>query len=198
MAQPINEIDINSQASEEQAAARPKWGRIAAWAGLAALMLLIGAAMIISYMGNAAQGEKAPSVNLTTFDGQQIAAADLEGKVVLLNFWASWCNPCEDEAADLEAAWRYYKDNGQVVFIGVDWADTDREALAYLDKFDITYYNGADLGGRLSQAYRIRGVPETYIIDQNGEIANTLIGPFRSLEHIQSMIDPLLNQTSTP
>jgi cytochrome c biogenesis protein CcmG/thiol:disulfide interchange protein DsbE len=192
MAEQTQELDL---ITENQTRPRPSWGRIAAWSGLIALLVLIGAAMFIRFLGNAAQGDKAPFVNLTTFDGQQITYAELKGKVIVLNFWASWCNPCEDEAADLEAAWRYYKDSGQVVFIGIDYADTDREAKAYLDRFDITYLNGPDLGGKMSQAYRIRGVPETYIIDQNGRIANTMIGPFTSLSQIQGMIDPLLSTT---
>lgn len=192
MAEQTHELNLES---EDKTKTRPSWGRIAAWGGLAALLVLIGAAMIISYLGNAAQGEKAPAISLTTFDGQQVTMASLQGKVVVLNFWASWCNPCEDEAPDLESAWRYYKDSGQVVFIGIDYADTDREAMSYLDRFDITYLNGADLGGKMSQAYRIRGVPETYIIDQNGRIANTMIGPFQSLSQIQGLIDPLLTTT---
>lgn len=192
MAEQTHELNLESEGKTKT---RPSWGRIAAWGGLAALLVLIGAAMIISYLGNAAQGEKAPAISLTTFDGQQVTMASLQGKVVVLNFWASWCNPCEDEAPDLESAWRYYKDSGQVVFIGIDYADTDREAMSYLDRFDITYLNGADLGGKMSQAYRIRGVPETYIIDQNGRIANTMIGPFQSLSQIQGLIDPLLTTT---
>jgi cytochrome c biogenesis protein CcmG/thiol:disulfide interchange protein DsbE len=111
---------------------------------------------------------------------------------VVVNFWASWCKPCEQEAADLETAWQFYQPRGDVVFLGVDYVDTEPEALAYLEKFNITYPNGADLGTRISQAYRIRGVPETYIIAPDGKLANAQIGPFTSLAQIKAMIDPLL------
>ena len=67
------------------------------------------------------------------------------------------------------------------------------EALAYLEEFGITYPNGPDLRTKISQAYRIRGVPETFIIDQQGTIAHLQIGPFRSLPEILGFIDPLLD-----
>ncbi len=79
-----------------------------------------------------------------------------------------------------------------MVFLGVDYVDTEPEARAYLEKFDITYPNGPDLGTRISQAYRIIGVPETFIIDKNGEIASFQKGPFRDLAQIKSLIEPLL------
>jgi cytochrome c biogenesis protein CcmG/thiol:disulfide interchange protein DsbE len=108
--------------------------------------------------------------SLTSSNAISVTLSDLRGKVVLLNFWASWCVPCEEEAPDLEAAWRQYKDRG-VVFIGVDWTDNQADALDYLKRFDITYANGPDLGSRISQPlYRIQGVPETFIIDQEGNI----------------------------
>ena len=119
----------------------------------------------------------APDFTLTFFEGHDggfgqpsVSLSDLRGKIVLLNFWASWCVPCEEEAPDLEAAWREYKDRG-VVFLGVDWTDNEADALDYLKRFDITYANGPDLGSKISQPlYRIQGVPETFIIDQDGNV----------------------------
>jgi cytochrome c biogenesis protein CcmG/thiol:disulfide interchange protein DsbE len=118
----------------------------------------------------------------------------LRGKVVLLNFWASWCNPCEDEAAELQEAWEYYQPGGEVVFLGIDWTDTDREALAYLEKFQITYPNGPDLGTTISQEFRITGVPETYIVDRNGVLADAMLGPYPSLQAILADVDAVLAQ----
>ena len=119
----------------------------------------------------------APDFTLTLFEGYDgglgipvVTLSDLRGRVVVLNFWASWCVPCEEEAPDLEAAWRAYQDRG-VVFLGVDWSDNEADALDYLQRFDITYANGPDLGSRISQpVYRIQGVPETFIIDPNGNV----------------------------
>ena len=118
----------------------------------------------------------APDFALTNFDERTITLSELRGQVVVINFWASWCPPCREEAPYLEQIWRKYKDQG-VVFIGVDYLDTEAEALAYIEEFDITYFNGADLGTRISQAYNIQGVPETFFVDKNGEIRYVHIGP---------------------
>ncbi|HEY4688438.1 MAG TPA: TlpA disulfide reductase family protein [Anaerolineae bacterium] len=140
----------------------------------------------------------APDFTLTLFDGydgglgrSSITLSELRGKIVLINFWASWCVPCEEEAPDLEAAWRAYKDRG-VVFIGVDWADNPADALAYLKRFDITYANGPDLGSKIAQPkYRIQGVPETFIVDPNGRIVFFKASPVTQQE-LATLFDALL------
>jgi cytochrome c biogenesis protein CcmG/thiol:disulfide interchange protein DsbE len=167
-------------------------GAMAAWIGIFALLALLAFGMLRNQEGPVTIGETVPNFTLTTFEGEQISLEELKGKVVVLNFWASWCKPCEAEAADLEAAWRIYEPRGDVVFLGIDYVDTETEAAVYLEKFDITYPNGPDLRTKISQAFRIRGVPETYIIDKDGILAAFKISPFISLAEIQSMIDPLL------
>lgn len=170
----------------------PRWGRILAWVGLFALLTIVAMVLLQKQQGPVAVGQKPPTFTLTTFDGQQIDPAEMSGKVVLVNFWASWCKPCEQEAADLEAAWRYYQPRGDVLFLGIAWTDTESASLKYIDKFDITYPNGPDLGTSISQAYRTTGVPETYIIDKSGNLAYVKLSPFTSLAEIQAAIDPLL------
>jgi cytochrome c biogenesis protein CcmG/thiol:disulfide interchange protein DsbE len=111
----------------------------------------------------------APDFSLTSFDGETYRLADLKGKAVVINFWASWCIPCRDEAPALERAWQTYRDRGLVV-LGVDYVDTEPEAKAFIAEFAQTYPNGPDLGTRISQAYDITGVPETYFIDKQGNL----------------------------
>jgi cytochrome c biogenesis protein CcmG/thiol:disulfide interchange protein DsbE len=137
-------------------------------------------------------GEGAPDFTLTSFEGQQYTLSDFQGKVVVINFWASWCKPCEQEAADLEAAWKSYQPRGDVLFLGVDYTDTPTEALAYLERFKITYPNGPDQRTSISHAYRIRGVPETYVVGPDGKLTFVKIGPFTSLAEIQAAVDPVL------
>lgn len=132
----------------------------------------------------------APDFTLTSFNGETLTLSDLRGQVVVINFWASWCPPCREEAAYLEQTWRMYKDLG-VVFIGVDYLDTEAEALAYMEEFDITYFNGPDLRTKISQAYKIQGVPETFYVAKNGELRGLKIGPLVSPE-LDQKIEELL------
>jgi cytochrome c biogenesis protein CcmG/thiol:disulfide interchange protein DsbE len=185
-------VETQEKNTPAAAARRPRWGRILAWVGLLALLVLVFFGLRRAQQGQFDIGERAPEFTLTSFDGQTYNLADLRGKVVVLNMWASWCKPCEQEAADLEAAWRHYQPRGDVVFLGVAWTDTDKKSLEYLEKFDITYPNGPDLGTRIAQAYRITGVPETYIIDRAGVLSYVKFSPFLSVDEIIGVIDPVL------
>ena len=167
--------------------------RILIWTGVVLLLVILGVGISRSQQGQVGPGEVAPEFELVSFSGETFWLADFKDSVVVVNFWASWCESCKPEARDLEAAHIYYQSRGDVLFLGIDYVDTEPEALAYLDEFQISYPNGPDLKTKISQAYRIRGVPETYIIDQNGIISHVQIGPFRSLEDIKSLIDPLLD-----
>ncbi len=167
--------------------------RILAWVGLIGLLVVVAMVLLRKQQGPVTIGQKPPSFTLTTFDGQKISPSDMAGKVVLVNFWASWCKPCEQEAADLQSAWEYYKPGGDVLFLGIAWTDTESASKAYLKKFGITYPNGPDLGTTISQAYRTTGVPETYIIDKKGKLASMKLSPYTSVAEIKAAIDPLLN-----
>lgn len=171
----------------------PIW-QIVIWGFVILLMGIVAIQLVKSQQGSIEIGKPAPHFVLTTFEGEEYDTEALLGKVLVVNFWASWCNPCELEAEDLQAAWEMYEPTGEVIFLGVDWTDTDREAQAYMERFGITYPSGPDYGTRISQAFRTTGVPETYIIDKDGVLANVRKGPFASLQEIISVIDPLLGQ----
>lgn len=111
----------------------------------------------------------APAFELASFEGKTYRLAELRGTPVVINFWASWCTQCKEEARELEMVWKQNKDKGLLV-LGVDYVDTEPEAKAYLKQFGITYPNGPDVGTRISKAYRITGVPETYFITREGKV----------------------------
>jgi cytochrome c biogenesis protein CcmG/thiol:disulfide interchange protein DsbE len=177
----------------------PVWVQILVWVGLLALLVFLGLGLFRAQHPIISIGKKVPDFTLKLFDDYhyqgagQANLAGLRDKVVVVNFWASWCVTCADEAPDMEAAWRYYQPGGQVVFLGVDYTDVDSKALNFLSKFDITYPNGPDLGTRITPIFnRNIAMPETYIIDQQGILRYKQIGPFQSVAEIRSAIDPLL------
>jgi len=125
--------------------------------------------------------------------GRKRKLSEFRGRFALVNFWASWCSSCADEAAALQSAWNYYQPGNQVVFLGVDYTDVESKALDYLTRFEITYPNGPDLGTRITPIFnRNIAMPETYIIDQRGILRYKQIGPFQSAAEIQHAIDALL------
>ncbi len=133
-------------------------------------------------------GGLAPDFTFTTFEGETISLADLSGQGVVLNFWASWCEPCREEAALLESTWRREQANG-IVFIGLDYLDQEPAAKAYLAEFDVTYPNGPDLQSQAARRYGIKGVPETFFINPQGEIVKTVIGPVTSQQQLDSLLE---------
>jgi cytochrome c biogenesis protein CcmG, thiol:disulfide interchange protein DsbE len=177
----------------------PLWVQLLIWAVLGGILVILIVGLFRAQHPILKVGSKVSNFSLTLFDqygyqgAKQVSLSDLRGKVVVVNFWASWCVTCADEAPYVEAAWQHYRDNGKVVFLGVDYTDVDSKALAYLKQFGITYPNGPDLGTRITPIFnRNIAMPETYIIDQKGILRLEQIGSFQSTAQIQSMIDPLL------
>ncbi len=178
----------------------PLWVQILVWGGLLALLVFLGIGLFRAKNPIISIGSKVPDFTLTLFDGYpyqnsgQVKLSALRGKVVVVNFWASWCVTCADEAPFMETAWQYYQPGGQVVFLGVDYTDVDSKALEFLSKYKITYPNGPDLGTRITPIFnRNIAMPETYIVDQQGFLRHQQIGPFQSVAEIRSAIDPLLS-----
>ncbi len=118
----------------------------------------------------------APAFTLPLFAGGALNTESLRGKVLIVNFWASWCYPaCYEEAPRLQRVWERFRARG-VVVIGVNIQDQEMAARRFIDRFGQTFPNGMDPTGRISIDYGIFGVPETFVIDQNGVIVDKFIG----------------------
>lgn len=137
-------------------------------------------------------GKEAPQFTLKLFDGKRVSLDELKGKTVLLNFWASWCMPCRQEARALEQSWLKYKDKN-VVFIGVNVWDEDSSAASYIEKFGGGYPHGIDPDEEIQVDYGVGGVPETYFISPSGIITDKYNGPLT-----EEMIDYYVNRAAEP
>jgi cytochrome c biogenesis protein CcmG, thiol:disulfide interchange protein DsbE len=121
-------------------------------------------------------GRAAPNFTLPQLDGPPVTLSKLRGQVVVINFWASWCTECQVEQAALDQTWRQFQDSG-VVVIGVNFEDSTGAARGYVRTADVTYPVVEDADSRTALAYGLRGVPETFVVNQSGRIVNRVIGP---------------------
>jgi len=176
----------------------PLWIQAVIWTFVAGLLLLVAFGLRRAQNPMAIVGKPVPDFDLVFYEGYEyngqaeMKLSDLRGKIVVINIWASWCKPCEQEAPDLEEAWQFYKDSGEVVFVGVDYVDTPAGANEYLTKFNISFPNAPDLKSNISSILnRQMGVPETYIIDRAGILQKIQIGPFVSVDEIISVIESI-------
>ncbi len=165
------------------------------------ILLVVGLAVLLALFGVFAwglqkrestqlAGAAAPLFTLNTFDGDEFVLEDMRGEVVVINFWSSWCTECYKEAALLERASHDYANKG-VHFVGVAYLDTEKDAMAYMQKYGVTYPSGYDIGSKISKNYRITGVPETFFVDKAGNIAHVQVGPIEKLQLYQ-LLDKLV------
>ncbi len=185
---------------EETAPAAPSWVAWTRRAGFGfvlvvalALVFILGYAVINKEEKAAVGAERvtrdAPDFTINLFSGGTFTLSAYRGKPVLVNFWASWCGPCREEAPVLEQAWKTYRDKG-VVFIGVDVMDGRADALGFIDEFGITYPNGPDESNVYGD-YGGTGVPESYFIDRDGKVVIKFAGAMNA-QQITAFLEEIL------
>lgn len=134
-------------------------------------------------------GNQAPALTLRSLDGKTIRLVDLRGTPVVVNFWASWCVACRQEAPVLNAAATKYA--GRVQFLGVDIQDSDAAARSYQAQIQSPYPVGPAVEGRY-QDWGVTAPPETFFIDRNGTVNSKVVGPLseHALEVYLSQLAP--------
>jgi cytochrome c biogenesis protein CcmG, thiol:disulfide interchange protein DsbE len=122
-------------------------------------------------------GENAPAVDLPTLDGGRVRSSDLAGKVVIVNFWNSWCLPCHEEYPALVEFYGRHADDPNFAMVGIVRDDTESAIRRYVDDEGVPYTVALDPGAQASLDFGTRGQPETFAISADGVIAGTQLGP---------------------
>jgi peroxiredoxin len=122
-------------------------------------------------------GEVAPEIDLPTLTGERITLSKLQGRPVLINFWATWCSPCRQEFPALVRKQKQYQDQGFVI-LGVNTGDenSDEGVLAFMRNTLVTFPIARDRDGRAAHMYNIRGLPTTVFVDRKGIVRDIFIG----------------------
>ena len=136
-------------------------------------------ASIVGFVSSPLIGKPAPDFTLPVLNGNgtKLHLASLKGKVVMVNFWASWCQPCQQEASVLQRVWTKWQSK-DVVLLGVDGAEAERDALNFVHQHGITYQNVRDtIDGGTAISYGATANPETFFINEDGMVVARWIGP---------------------
>lgn len=140
-------------------------------------------------------GEPVPTSTLPTLPpGGEASLADYKGEWVLLNLWASWCGPCRDESPALE---EFESNNrGSLTVLGVDTRDLSGDAMKFLEEYDINYPQIRDASGAYAEDLKTSGVPESFLIDPDGNLVSHYPGPFKDLAAVEAFAAPALEAAS--
>jgi thiol-disulfide isomerase/thioredoxin len=136
-------------------------------------------------------GFLAPAFNLSALDGQAYELATLRGKIVLVNFWATWCAPCREEMPALDKVYRSQKDNG-IVILAVNQREDAPAVQAYATPLKLSLPLLLDLNGSASDLYQVRALPTTYFVDRHGVIRDIAYGALTTPQVIEDRLQPLL------
>ncbi|PWK14431.1 thiol-disulfide oxidoreductase ResA [Tumebacillus permanentifrigoris] len=137
-------------------------------------------------------GQAAPDFQLQTLDGKPVKLSDYKGKVVLLNFWASWCEPCRQEMPDIEKAYQAYKDQG-VVVLGSNLRENNVSVKGFVDNMGLTFPIVMDKDGNLAtQTYKVKPIPTSFFIDKAGILRQKAEMPM-SYSFIEQNVKALLD-----
>jgi cytochrome c biogenesis protein CcmG/thiol:disulfide interchange protein DsbE len=145
--------------------------------GLAVVAVIVGGLVAAELLtaGGGASVRRAPELPTQVLSGHRVDLASLRGKPALVNFWASWCGPCKQEAPELK---KFSETLGQrATLVGVDWGDAADNARSFIAKAGWTYPILRDPSQKVGTQYGINGLPTTFVLNADGDIVQTLQGP---------------------
>jgi cytochrome c biogenesis protein CcmG/thiol:disulfide interchange protein DsbE len=145
--------------------------------GIGLALLIVGGVVAaeIATSGSGQTSRPAPALPKQVLAGPRVDLASLRGKPALINFWASWCGPCKQEAPELQRLAE--KIGPRASLVGVDWNDSAKNARAFITESHWSYPVLRDPGGEVGNAYGLNGLPTTFVLDSSGNIVQTLQGP---------------------
>jgi peroxiredoxin len=121
--------------------------------------------------------KQAPEFSVAGLRGERLALGALRGKVVFLNFWATWCPPCKEEMPSMERLYRRYRDRGLTMLaISID-SDNGRRVADFVKRLGLTFLIGLDPKLEVANTYAVRALPSTFLIDRNGKTSAIALGP---------------------
>jgi cytochrome c biogenesis protein CcmG/thiol:disulfide interchange protein DsbE len=199
-------------------APEPRWDRRRTAGALVGGAIVIGIVLLLvvglvnsdeigsSIQDALAKGERpdAPALSLPVLAaadgigprGATVSTDDLRGRVLVVNFWASWCRPCELEAPILERVARRYRRGGGVLVVGVDVQDLREKALGFVTRNGLSYPSLRDGGDSAQRSYQVAAMPETFVVDPRGRIALKIPGQVTRPEQLTNAIDQLRAERS--
>jgi peroxiredoxin len=140
-----------------------------------------------------APGRTAPDFELQTLDGQTVSLSDYRGSPVMLNFWASWCGPCQSEMPYIQDVFEDAKwQAADLVILAVNWGESLTTARGFMNTYGFTFTVLLDSTGQVADIYNIRAIPTTFFIDERGIIKYMDIGSFRSKADLEQRLNGLI------
>jgi peroxiredoxin len=136
----------------------------------------------------------ATDFTLQSLDGESVTLSDLRGKVVLINFWTTWCKPCVLEMPSMEKLYRKYKDKGFTI-LAIDIMEQPEPIRKFVKENNLTFPILLDTKGKVRGKYRVTGIPNSYLVDKDGQLVGRFIGPREwDNEHAEAIIEELLGE----
>jgi cytochrome c biogenesis protein CcmG, thiol:disulfide interchange protein DsbE len=149
--------------------------------------LIVATSLALALSHPVSRGRRAPSLPTTALVGAPVTLSSVQGRPALVDFFASWCEPCVGEAPALEHVARALR--GRATVVGVDWSDSRRDALQFVARFRWTFPVLSDSNGVSGNAHGIEGLPTAFVLNNRGHIVKRMLGPQTTTTLLQALTD---------